>query len=79
MVILSVWGAGPSNLSQRSSPSCCPPGLDAAGASAEHPAKGPDPCVTHLGASREGSIGGSGMPRLGPCMLWGVPAFCWSC
>lgn len=50
MVTLSVWAAGPSNPSQRPSPSCRPPGLDA-----EHPPKGPDPC-----AGREGSIAAPG-------------------
>lgn len=75
MVILSAWAAGPSNPSQIPSPSCCPPGLHAAGASAEHPTKGPDPCATRPGASREGSIGGSGNATLRTLHALGLPSF----
>lgn len=49
--------------------------LPAAGASAEHPTKGPDPCATRLGASREGSIGGSGNATLRTLHALGLPSF----
>lgn len=67
MVILSVWAAGPSNASQlRGLQLSIPPRV------LIH--------VSHASvqAGREASVA-QGMPRLGPCMLWGFPAFRWSC